>query len=71
MSEGMNVNEAREVSDSTYWGFIKKEIQYRIDLRLKQLRICKTQEELNKLNSGITVLEEMLSIPENVIDREQ
>ena len=68
--EKMSLTEAQEVKDSTYWGYVNRELDYRIGLKIQELRKCKTQQELDKCNMAIDTMEEMKRIPELVIERE-
>ena len=67
----MSLLEAQEVKDSTYLGHIKKELDYRMNLKLQELRRCKTQQELDKVSAAIDTFEEAKNIPDDVIEREE
>lgn len=70
MSDMMTAGEADEIKNSSFWGFITKELNYRIGLKTAELRRCKDQDKLDKLNAVIDTLEDISKLPEHVIERE-
>lgn len=68
--ERMTKEEAEEIKNSTYWSFILKELEYRIQLEISKLRACKKQEVLDIINTNINMLEDIKRLPQDVIERE-
>jgi hypothetical protein len=65
----MQLEDALEIKDSPLWSRVVKELQYRIDLAMAELRHC-TAEQLPKLQIRIDLLEEVIRLPQDIIDRE-
>jgi hypothetical protein len=65
----MNRGQAEEIKNSSAWGYLKAEIEYRIDCSLQELRVC-SQDKLFDVQKRIQVLDEILQMPDVVIDRE-
>ena len=66
----MNLEQAQEVRNSTFWLYIKDEIDYRISTTLNKLKTC-NQEELPELQGDLKKYEEFKRLPDDVVDREE
>lgn len=70
MTNPMTRDQAEEVKNSQAWKYLQAEITYRIDCTLQSLKTCKP-EFLTETQKRIQGLEEILQIPDSVIDREE
>ena len=65
----MNVEEAKELKNSKYWESVTKELNKRINSCINKLKVCKS-EEFKELQLRIKGYEEMIRLPQDVIDRD-
>ena len=65
----MTKDQAVEIKNSTAWSYINNEIEYRISLKVNQLRTC-TPQDLLLLQKELTLLEEFHRLLDDVADRE-
>ena len=66
----MSLEKARELKHSLLWGEVEKELKERIGAELGVLRKC-PKEDLEKHQIRISIFEEVLRLPQDVIDREE
>jgi len=66
----MTKGQAEEIKNSSAWKYLSEEIEYRIECALKELRSC-APERLMEVQKRIQGLDEILQIPDSVIDREE
>lgn len=65
----MSEDEARDIANSSFWLAVKRELDYRIMSKLMAMKSC-TAEEVRFLQREIKVYEEMIGLPEAVMNRE-
>lgn len=65
----MSEDEATSLKDSPAWLAVKRELDYRIMSKLMALKSC-SPEDMKLLQREIKVYEEMIALPEGVINRE-
>ena len=67
--EKMTLSDGKELQDSPVWSRVEKEIDFRINLAVSELRHC-SKDDLEKCQIRIDCLEELKKLPQDVIDRE-
>jgi len=65
----MTHEEALELRDHPLWKAVHREVQKRIDSQVARLKSC-APAELTAVQDKVRVYEEMMSLPQDVIDRE-
>lgn len=65
----MTEDQARNLRESPLWESLKVELDYRIMTKLMALKRC-TAEQVSSIQAEIRVYEEIIALPEGVINRE-
>ena len=66
----MTEDQANEIKGSMHWGWVCGEIDNRISNVLIDLKTCE-KEDLDRLQEKIKMLEQLKTLPEDVMEREQ
>jgi hypothetical protein len=66
----MTETEANSLKESHLWEAIIRELNYRIMGKLLKMKNCDA-EDIRSIQSEIKVYEEIIALPEGVINREQ
>jgi len=66
----MSLERAREIRNSSMWGYVVEEIDYRLDALKNQILACPL-EDVGNLRIEIDALRSVRQLPEDVITREE
>ena len=66
----MNIEQAKELRHSSLWQWVRGELEYRIDTQMQRLKTA-APENVQNIQKRIQNYEEMLSLPEDIVAREE
>lgn len=66
----MSLEQAKELRGTYFWGFVCKEMDYRISLLIDSLKLC-SLETVKEKQIKIAIFEELKMLPQTVVAREE